>query len=70
SYIKGIVPQIRQQEIFNYTRKRVKYNKGIKKSKFKDENLVKFKDLIKLEANFKPNVDAMKIPEGQAELGG
>ncbi|MFX1457216.1 MAG: hypothetical protein ACFFDB_17765, partial [Promethearchaeota archaeon] len=25
SYIKGIVPQIRQQEIFNYTRKRVKY---------------------------------------------
>ncbi|MEJ2280276.1 MAG: hypothetical protein P8Y70_21390 [Candidatus Lokiarchaeota archaeon] len=37
--------------------------------KFWDENLIKFKNLINLEADFKPNIEAKNIPLEQKTIG-
>jgi len=68
SHIKGDIKEKKQQTQFVFSEKKGKSEEIIKKWKFHDDKL-NFKDLIQLEANFKPNIEATKIPEDQKIFG-
>lgn len=69
SYIKKEIPKKNQLIINRFLNE--KENKRIGKDnwKFWDENLIKFKNLINLEADFKPNIEAKNIPLEQKTIG-
>ena len=65
SYIRGDVKEKKQESLFNFKDKSIKEQKAGKEWRFFDKDIIKFKDLIKLEASFKPNIETRIIPEDQ-----
>jgi len=68
SYIKQDITES-QLKLSDFVNIDIKLHKRIKERRFFDKDLVKFKSLIKLEANFKPNVEKRKISEKLMRLG-
>lgn len=65
SYIRGDVKEKKQQSLYNFKDNSIKEQKARNEWKFFDKDIIKFKDLIKLEASFKPNIEARTIPVDQ-----
>jgi len=70
SFIRGDIKEKKQQRIIEFLEKKGVDETITENWKFYDKDLVMFKELIQLEANFKPNIEASKIPSDQEIIGG
>lgn len=68
SYIKQDIIE-NQLKLSDFVNNNIKLYKRSKERRFFDRGLVKFKSLIKLEANFKPNIEKLQVSEKLMRLG-